>query len=487
MKNRTSTALHTILAASLMATLALAGCEVGPDYEKPQTALPADWTASEAQVTVNDKDAIDQQWWDNFHDPVLSQLIARANDNNPDLQIAEARIAQARSQEDAAFAALLPRADIKGTATREANQVAFPGSNTPGSLGPLLKKPYNIFQTGFDASWELDLFGGNRRAEEAATARMQASEASRDDALVSLMAEVARSYVDIRQYQAQIAITQDTIASNQKTVDIARQRFKAGDTAGIDVTQAESALQAAKTQLPQIRTQLAQAEFSMDVLVGEQPGAAHALVAQRQDIPVSDKKLVMAAPAAVIAQRPDIRIAERKLAAATAQQGQAVAKFFPDISLSGFFGSLSTQGTNLLRGSSESWLGSASMIWPILDYGALSSNLDAANAQQQEAMANYRKTMISALSDVEKSLTAWQEQQKFLQSATIQVEKDTQARDIEMQRYRSGLTSFIDVLDADRTLYMSQQQLVKARADASSDLIALYKSLGGGWVKQAKN
>jgi NodT family efflux transporter outer membrane factor (OMF) lipoprotein len=472
--------LYTILIAGFAVTLG--GCEVGPDYQAPQTALPGDWTSTSGLAAPNDKEDIDQAWWQNFHDPVLSKLIDKAASGNLDLQAAEARIAEARSRVSSAYAALLPTGEVKGTATREANQLALPPSASQG-FGSALKKPFNVFQTGFDASWELDLFGGNKRAAEGAEAQLQASEADRDDARVSLLAEVARTYINIRQYQAQIAIADDSLASNQKTLDIARQRFKAGQAPGIDVTQAESALEQAKTQLPLNRSLLAQAEYSMDVLTGDQPGATHALVSTPAPIPVTDKKLVLAAPAVVIAQRPDIRVAERKLAAATAQQGVAVAKFFPDISLSGFFGSLSTDGTQLLKGASESWMGTGTLVWPILSYGSLSANLDQANAQQQEAMAGYRKTILGALSDVERSFSAYKEQQQFLQSSAAAVDKDRRARAVALERYQSGLTSFIDVLNADRTLYASQAQAAKARAESAQDLIAVYKSLGGGWTK----
>jgi NodT family efflux transporter outer membrane factor (OMF) lipoprotein len=472
--------LHAMLITGFAAVLA--GCEVGPDYAAPQTALPADWTSSGGAPAPTEKEDIDQEWWQNFHDPVLTKLIDKAASDNLDLQAAEARIAEARAHVSSAYAALLPSGEVKGTATREANQLALPPSAGQG-FGSALKKPFNLFQTGFDANWELDLFGGNKRAAEGAEAQLQASEANRDDARVSLLAEVARTYIDIRQYQAQIAIVDSTLASDQKTLDISRQRFKAGQAPGIDVTQAESALEQAKTQLPLNRSLLAQAEYSMDVLTGDQPGVAHALLSVPAPIPVTDKKLVLAAPAFVIAQRPDIRVAERKLAAATAEQGVAVAKFFPDISLSGFFGSLSTNGAQLLQGASESWMGTGTLVWPILNYGSLSANLDQANAEQQEAMASYRKTILGALSDVERSFTAYREQQQFLQSSFSAVEKDRRARAVAQERYQNGLTSFIEVLNADRTLYASQAQAVKARADASQDLISVYKSLGGGWAR----
>jgi len=472
-------ALPTISIAVFV--LALTGCEVGPDYQKPEAALPNTWISDEAkQMTA--KAEIDQEWWKNFNDPVLTQLIDKAAANNFDLKIAEARIAQARANVSSTEADLLPKGDIKGSATREANQFAFPGG-TDSPITPLLHKPFNIFQTGFDASWELDVFGGSRRAEESAEAQLQSSEASRDDILVSMLAEVARTYVDIRSLQSQFSTAQDIIAADKKTLDIAQQRFDAGEAPRLDITQAEAAQEQAQSSLPQIRTQLTQAELAMDVLLGEQPGATQKIVEKAAPLPTSNKALILAAPASVIAQRPDIRMAERKLAAATAQQGMAVAKFFPDISLNGFLGVLNTSVNNLATPANQSWLASGSVVWPILSYGTLSANLDAANAQQQEAMASYQKSVISALSDVERSLNAYTEQEKFLQSVTNEVQKNTHARDIALERYKGGMTSFVAVLDAERTLYNSQNELIKAHADYTQDTIAVYKSLGGGWKK----
>ena len=256
---------RTILIASFC--LAVAGCEVGPDYEPPQSSLPLDWISEQS----SSKGEIDQRWWENFNDPILTQLIDKASEGNFDLKIAEARIAEARASVSSANAALLPTGDLKGTATREANQLALPGGNSNPFAG-LLHKPFNIFQTGFDANWELDLFGGNRRAEEQAETQMQASEASRDDVRVSLRAEVARTYVQIRASQALLAIAKDTIEADDKTRRIAADRFNVGQAARIELTQAEAEQQHVETQLPDLRNQIAQQEFSLDVLLGEQTG-----------------------------------------------------------------------------------------------------------------------------------------------------------------------------------------------------------------------
>lgn len=456
--------------------LILAGCAVGPDYKMPDLSLPANWFSAPDQKADPEKEAIDQQWWKHFNDPVLSQLIDKAGAGNFDLKIAEARITQARAARASATSDLLPTVDTVGGADRQANRIAFGGS------GPFdLTKPFSTYQTGFDATWELDLFGGKRREVEADTATLKAAQASRDDVRVSLMAEVAKTYVDIRQYQQQIAIVGDTQKADEKTLKIAKERFDSGSTAGLDVTQAEAQLELAKTQLPYYQNLLVQAELSMDVLTGEQPGATHKLTEAIAPIPVTDKDVVLAAPASVIANRPDIRVAEHKLASATAQEGVATAQFFPDVSLSGFFGLLNTQAGSLLKGGSKSWDAAGNVVWPILNFGKLTANLDMAKAGQQAALAEYQKAVLAALADVEKSYTAYTKQQQYREGLSKTEERNRHAADIAQMRYKEGLSSFIEVLDAQRTLYGSQSQLAAAKATSAGNTIALYKSLGGGW------
>ncbi|MBF0461484.1 MAG: efflux transporter outer membrane subunit [Magnetococcales bacterium] len=460
--------------------LLCAGCRVGPDYQPPATALPAQWSVQEGSTLLT-KAEMDRQWWKNFNDPILTQLIDKAAQDNFDLKIAEARLAGARASVAQADATLLPSGSIRGTATREANQMALPGGNTT-PFAALLHTPYNIFQSGFDASWELDLFGGHQRAKESAEAQRERVEASRDTVRVSLLAEVARTYVIIRQQQARLAIAEALITADERTLAIAQQRFAEGQAPRLEVIRAEAALEQAQTALPDLRNRVAQAEYSLDLLLGEQPGAAHALVST--DGPVPDTHLlVLATPAVVIAQRPDIRAAERQLAVATAQQGVAVAQFFPNISLSGFFGALSTSTSDLTSGGNHSWLTTGGISWPILSYGSLSANLDAADAQQQEAMATYQKAIIAALSDVERALAAYTEQEKSVHSLVNEFEQRRRARAVAQERYQEGATSRLEVLEVDRTFYTTQDRLITARAECAQDLIAVYKSLGGGWVE----
>ncbi len=462
----------------LFLSLFLSGCAVGSDYKMPEIALPKSWfPAAEKQMPLTDERAeIEQNWWHNFGDPILDQLIEKADAGNFDLKIAQARIEQARAARASSNQDLLPQVNMVAGDTRQANRFTFGGTPFPG-----MTKPFNSFQAGFDASWEPDIFGGKRREIESADAQLAAAQASRDGARVSLLAEVASTYVDIRGYQQQLHITSETIEAEKRTVGIVRENYKAGKSAQLYLMQANAQLEQTRTQLPYYQNLLAQAEYSLDVLLGEQPGVAHSIVAEKKPIIFTDKNIILATPANVIANRPDIRVAERKLAAATAQQGVAIAKFFPDISLSGFVGLLNVDAGDLLEGGSKSWQIGGNILSPILNYGKLSANLDIYDAKQKEALAVYQKSIIAALSDVAKSVTAYSKQQEYRAGLAKTVAANRKTAEIARTRYKEGLSSFLDVLDAQRTLYASESQLVKSDSEVSQDLIAVYKSLGGGW------
>ena len=458
--------------------LCLTACEVGPDYKKPDVKLPAKWLSSSQKF--DEKAQIDQTWWKNFDDSTLEKLIATADSGNFDLKIAVARIAQARANRAQAGAGLLPTINARGSDLRQANRISFPGAGG----GPFdLTKPFSTYEVGFDATWELDLFGGAKRQIEEASANLEAAEANAGAARVSLMAEVAKNYFDIRHYQAQISIADDTIASSQKTIDLTQEQFKAGIAPHIDVTRADSALEEARSEKSAAQNLLAQAEFSLDILLGAQPGTAHGMIDGAPVIPVVEVETVMATPAQVIANRPDIRAAERDLAAATAQQGVATAAMLPDVSLSGFFGLLNNGAGDLLKTQSKSWSGGASILQPVLDFGRLKAGLNLANAQSQEALAIYEKSVVTALSDVESALTAYAREEERRQSLSKIVEDDRKALSVARERYQHGDTNFLDTLYAQRSLYKAQTDLAGADAQVSKNLVALYKSLGGGWKR----
>ncbi len=464
--------------ALLISLIAITGCTVGPDYLKPDLELPKNWFQSTLKNAPRTSDSeVEHAWWKRFNDPILQSLIDKDLTGNLDIKIAESRIAEARANRSYAANDLLPTVNGKASAVRQSNRIAFPGGGGPFDL----TKPLNTFETGFDATWEADLFGGKRRTLEAESATLASEEANADDVRVSMLAEVARTYFEIRQYQQQLALNKDTVASGQTSVKIAQERYKVGETAKLDVMQANAQLQQFQTQIPYYENLLAQSEFNLDILLGEQPGTTHSLVLDAKPLPVADKDLVLSAPAQVIATRPDIRMAEQKLIAATAEKGVAIAALFPDISLSGFAGFLNIDQANLIKGSSRSWSMGGSVLLPIFNYGRLSANIDAADARKQQALDEYRKTLVAALSDVNKAITAYAKQEEFRAALQKTVADNRQVTTIARQRYKEGLSSFLDVLEAQRTLYASESQLASANALVSENLVALYKSLGGGW------
>ncbi len=459
---------------SILGSLLLLGCMVGPDYKKPELPVPQSWQAAPISKNTNE-----QLWWQQFNDPILNHLLEKAWLGNLDIKTAEARIMEARALQASATAALFPTGDLMAGASRQGNTIGFPGGSS--NIAQQVKQPFNMFKTGFDVSWELDLFGGHRRSAEAAKAEFEAANVTRDDILISTLAEIAKTYVEIRQYQNQLAIAQQMVDADTKTTELTQQRVDIGNNAGIDVTRTLAILEHDQSQLAYFKNMLAQAEFRMDVLLGEKPGLSHKLVKAATSIPTTDKALILAAPAVVMTHRPDIRHAERMLAAATAKQGVATAKFYPDISLTGFIGLFNTNAGNFLNVSSKSWSMGGNVLWPILSYGGLSANLHAADAKQQAALMQYQQAMIIAFSDVERSVTAYNEQEKVWQSLEKSGKANTHVVQIAQERYVAGISSLLEVLEAQRSLYNTQNQVTSAKAQTTINLISVYKSLGGSW------
>ena len=458
----------------ILGSLLLSACMVGPDYKKPELPAPQSWQAAPIS-----KNASEQLWWQQFNDPILNQLLEKAWLGNLDIKTAEARIMQARALHASATAALFPTGDLMAGASRQGNIIGFPGGSS--SIAQQVKQPFNMFKTGFDVSWELDFFGGHRRSAEAAKAEFEAANVTRDDILISTLAEIAKTYVEIRQYQNQLAIAKQIVDADTKTTELTQQRVDIGSNAGIDVTRTLAILEHDQSQLAYFKNMLAQAKFRMDVLLGEKPGLSHTLVKAAAEIPSTDKALILDAPAVVMTHRPDIRHAERMLAVATAQQGVATAKFYPDISLTGFIGLFNTNAGNFINVSSKSWTMGGNVLWPILSYGTLSANLHAADAKQQAAMTQYQQAIISAFSDVERSVTAYNEQEKVWQSLEKSGKANNHVVQIAQERYEAGISSLLEVLDAQRSLYNTQNQVTIAKAQTSINLISVYKSLGGSW------
>lgn len=458
---------------------AFQSCAVGPDYQPPAHELPDNWSA-DTQTGINSQTPVIQKWWTLFRDPVLDSLVNRAAAANLDLHLAEARLLQARAARSYASADLWPAASTSTSYVHQRlskNQPIFGQIEVPGGI-PL---EANVYQAGFDAAWELDIFGGKRRALEAADADLAAGEASLDDALVSLLAEVAQNYIELRALQRRIAIAGENIKVQQEAVALTRARFEGGLTTELDLTQATALLASTEATLPVLETSLARTMHQLALLLGREPAALFDELSKEGVIPLVPPEIPVGLPSDLLRRRPDVRKAERQLAAATARVGVATAEFLPKFSLTGQAGLLSISPDDLLNADSRFYNAGPGIRWRIFDAGRLKAGLDASDAKQAEALAAYEKAVLISLRDVEDALVAYGKEQNRLQS--LQTESGQYRRSVELANalYTDGQVNFLNVLDAQRSLLQAENDLAQSEAALCRNLIALYKALGGGW------
>ncbi len=463
----------------LLAVGAGAGCTVGPNYHLPESAAPPQWSPTpEAGGEANGAVSI-TAWWKSFNDPELDSLIERAVRSNPDLRIALARVREARAQRGVASAGLWPAVETSSSFSRErmsANQPLLGALLPPNA--PLES---NVYQAGFDAAWELDVFGGNRRAVEAADADIVAAVYGLEDARVTLVSEVARYYVEARSFQQRAAIARQNIGAQQDAVALARDRFQHGLTSDLDAEQAATVLAQTEARVPLLEKGLETSIHRLGVLLGQQPGALSAELETVAPIPATPPKVPIGLPSDLLRRRPDIRAAERKLAAATARIGVATADLFPKFSLTGAVGLQGVSASDWFTAGSRFWSLGPTVQWRIFDAGRIRANIRVQNARQEQALAAYEKTVLTGFEEVENALVAYAKEQTRNISLGEAVERSRNSLRISRQLYANGLTSFINVLDAERSLYQAQDDLVRSDETVGQNLIALYKALGGGW------
>ncbi|KQN50020.1 RND transporter [Serratia sp. Leaf51] len=479
-------------------TLVLAACSVGPDYQKPQTATPG---AFNDMTPPKDKDgasiALSSEpnplWWKAFNDPQLDSLVTRAIAGNISLQQAVLRIAGAREQVKQAQGAWLP--SVQGNAKVTRQQLGLKGilessgaSDQLNDLSPQASgaidtatRPVDLYQGSFDASWELDLFGGTRRQVEAANAQTQSSVEQRNDALVSLEAEVARAYLQLRGAQSITASIQTQIDVALQTLSLTQNRQQNGLSPQLDVENARAQLGSLRAQLPQYQAQERQAMNGLAVLLGQTPGSLDNELAAVKPMPALPAAVPVGVPSQLARRRPDVRKAEADLHAATANIGVSVAQLFPSISLTGQFGMRNTDASYLDNWSSHFYSIGPSVTVPIFQGGRLVSSVHLSRAQQANAALNYRQTVLTALQDVDNALVNYRTDQDQVSGLDQTTEALQTAFDLASDSYRQGLSTFINVLDAQRQLAQAHQQSAEARVKTSTDLVSLYKALGGGW------
>ena len=455
-----------LLLGGLLVTVFVACAPVGPDYQPPRQELPANWseTGEEEGRAIGSEEL--EHWWTLFNDPLLDSLIRRATLANIDLQVATSRIAQARAQYALAKGTTLPTADISGE---------YANSGRGGS-------PHqDLFQVGFDAGWEIDIFGGARRAVESAQASFAAAHENRNDVLISLQAEVTRNYLELRGTQQRLTTAENNVAAQQKSFELARDRQASGLGNGLDVAQAETLLAFNRAQLPALEDSVGQAGYRLDLLLGRSPGGLADELAGRGDLPYPPAHLPGILPSELLRRRPDIRRAERQLAAATADIGVAVARLFPQFSLTGMVGLQSTSLGDLLNSSSRYWTFGPSVNWSLFNGGRVRAGIDLNRARREEAQLAYEKTVLGALSEVESSLLALNREAEVNRSLAAATTAAQQALNLASGRYRAGLSGMLDLLLSERALYQAQDQLILSSQRLNMNLVALFKALGGGW------
>ena len=452
----------------------LAGCAVGPNYQPPKSIAPASWSetqlggATNAATPVND-------WWKTFNDPELDLLISRAVKANLDVRIAEGRLREARALRTGAYWDLAPT--ITGAGSVMNTELS---KHAQQQLPPKLN--INTYDAHFDASWEIDIFGGLRREVQEANALFQTVEEDRRAVLVSTLAEVARNYIEVRGYQRRHAIANDNIKAQTEAVEIARARFNAGLTSELDVKQAEALLAVTQAQLPALETGMKQGIHAIGVLIGQPPGALIAeLTSGTTALPVTPPVIPVGLPSDLLRRRPDVRRAERQLAADTAVIGVATAELFPKFSLLGTGGLQSLSAGNFFGAASKYWSAGPTMRWRIFDLGHVRSQIQAAQAHAEQTLAAYEKTVLIALQNVEDELVACGNEQVKQHALANAVAANRRALELANELYIKGLGNFLNVLDAERSLYQAEDQLADSQRAATENLVALYKALGGGW------
>jgi NodT family efflux transporter outer membrane factor (OMF) lipoprotein len=465
--------------AILLAATALTGCTVGPDYKQPHIALtPAYMGAPSIAAERADRD-----WWQGFGDPLLSSLVAKALSANLDVAAATARIDQSRAVAKAVGADLLPRLDGAGGVTTLSQSLETPIGKISNAFGS--GRGYTEYSVGAQASWEIDVFGGNRRRRESARDELASSIADGGAVRIAIAAETADAYLTLRALQARLAVAEQQEQTELRLVDLVQQRKDQGISADRDLNRSRGELEGVRASLAPLRAGIAAQLNRLDVLVGEQPGTNRAALLQPQAIPIAPIPTGSTAPTDLLRRRPDVVAAERKLAASNARIGVAVAEYYPHISVSGLFGAASLGTGSLFTGNAIQASGGAGLRWRLFDFGRVDAEVAQARGAQAEALATWRKSALTAAEDVETAVSRLVEARTESVALDRQVAALTMARGQAEMAYRGGVVGLIDVLDADRQLLAASDRQAAVRADEARAAVATYRALGGGWQNNA--
>jgi NodT family efflux transporter outer membrane factor (OMF) lipoprotein len=465
-----------------LASFAAAGCTVGPDYHRPDVAVPATWTEAASAGGIS----ADNQWWAAFNDDTLVKLVQDATSQNLDVAQALDRLAESRANVGATRAGLFPSVDATASwnASRSVNYSVSGNSSVSNSTVTSAGTSATTLTTGsvdLDASWELDLWGKTRRSVEAYKADAEATEADLRSARLSVLGDVAKAYVDLRTAQVRLDVGNSAVARYRDTLALSQARFRAGLVSETDVLKAQGSLAAAEANLPPLRAAAAEARHKLAVLMARQPTELDQSLAPHRALPRFQGAIDAGIPADLLRRRPDVVKTERKLAAATARIGVAQANLLPSITLSGSIGASQTSASGVSIGVPGTWSIGPSITLPIFNAGKLSYQKDAAVAQANQTAGAYRASVLAALQDVENGFANYRADRQKVETLSRAVKYYADALALAKDLYSRGLTGFLDVLEAEQSLYSNQDSLVSAEGQVLKDVVTVFKALGGGW------
>jgi NodT family efflux transporter outer membrane factor (OMF) lipoprotein len=465
-------------ALPVVSSLLLAGCSVGPNYKRPQAAVPTQWTVAPTRGTETKSPETDE-WWASFQDPELNSLVERSASRNLDVKLALERVQEARAARGVARSGYFPSIDGAASGTRNRQRVIAPVG--PQNSPVIVPVEFNNFQGGLSASWELDIFGGVRRSLQAATADVTAADENRRDVLVILLGDVGRVYAQLRGFQRRLEIANKNIKTQQDTLDLTSARAKAGLATELDVSRAAAQLESTKAVVPTLLSGIDVSIHRLSVLLGEEPGALRSELEKTSPIPSAGPEVDVGLPSDLLKRRPDIRRSEAQLAAATARIGEAKADLFPRFVLTGTAGRQATQLHDLTLGAGNFFSVGPGISLPLFTGGRIRSNIAVQTSRQRQALISYQSTILNSLEEVENALVSYSQEQERHDHLNQAVENSQLAVDLATEQYKAGLVDFLSVLDAQRELYANEDQLVQSQTTVTTDLVGLYRALGGGW------
>ena len=464
---------------------------VGPNYRRPDSPLPSRFGSLEKGVTSEDRPGLVllSSWWKVLEDPILDALMDRAVRGNLDLRMAEARVQQARALSMVSEARGLPEGGFTGSYDwNRSTESGASGrlSSGSGTSAPSLassNRNYNFFLLGFDAAWEVDIFGGIRREIEAAQSDLAAAEDSLRDTLVTLQGEVARNYILYRGLQLRLDIAREEVKTRRESVEIAEARLQAGLVNELGVSRIRGDLASAEAAIPFLEISLLETLHRLGILLGQEPMNLQTELSRTAPLPRIPDELPAGLPSDLLRRRPDIRRAERELVAATARIGVSTAELFPRFSLAGTFGFQNDKLDGLLSGGSNFWRIGPNIRWPIVNFKRILANIEASRAVEEETLARYERSVLLSLEEVENALVRLAREKRRIESLTAAVRSNDLAVQLAMERYVAGVESYLAVIDAESALYTAQDQLAQSQQNHVLGFVSLYKALGGGWLE----